>query len=540
MADYKIPIITGTSLSVGDLLRWDGCGWVNYPDSNYHTDARAATWLAANHETTYTHGDIALNTTHRGSDGSDHTHIDQAVTIAASPTFAALTISGTVAVAGASITIGRASTTTGTLVLHDSNSANTITITVPDISAGSLTFTLPATDGDANQFLQTNGSGALTWAAGGSNHAMLDGTVHTDSVADDVSRGSIIYGNATPKWDELVKGAANTFLGSDGTDVSYRTATQVRASLSLAETDSPTFAGLTIGNLTLADGSITDSGGEIDFGDENLLTAGNIVSTSGHVRANADADSADYHALSLTTAETTKTKVQLKLLHTTTGNMADGFGVALQGRVMDDAAIDNLIGQFQFQRGGADNTGDFTLTTMNGGAANKMIVIDTSVSSISFGVTGSPALYAINTYSDTVGDTNRDLFIDDAGLIGYVSSSLKYKKNIKDLTGSDIIYQLTPRSFDRIKDNIPDIGLIAEEVDELGVNQFIPNLISYRVNEIETIVPDDELGWKSEILREQTNEPEMINYKNLIVPMLAELQKLKQEVDELKTSLQQV
>jgi len=32
----------------------------------YHTDARAATWLAANHETTYTHSDIALNTTHRG------------------------------------------------------------------------------------------------------------------------------------------------------------------------------------------------------------------------------------------------------------------------------------------------------------------------------------------------------------------------------------------------------------------------------------------------------------------------------------------
>lgn len=34
--------------------------------TQYHTDARAATWLAANHETTYTHSNIALNTTHRG------------------------------------------------------------------------------------------------------------------------------------------------------------------------------------------------------------------------------------------------------------------------------------------------------------------------------------------------------------------------------------------------------------------------------------------------------------------------------------------
>jgi len=39
----------------------------------YHTDARAATWLAANHETTYTHADIASNTTHRGlSSGNPH------------------------------------------------------------------------------------------------------------------------------------------------------------------------------------------------------------------------------------------------------------------------------------------------------------------------------------------------------------------------------------------------------------------------------------------------------------------------------------
>lgn len=61
---------------------------------NLHTDARAATWLAANHETTYTHGDIATNTTHRSSDGSDHTFIDQSVVIAASPTFTGISLTG--------------------------------------------------------------------------------------------------------------------------------------------------------------------------------------------------------------------------------------------------------------------------------------------------------------------------------------------------------------------------------------------------------------------------------------------------------------
>ena len=35
MADYKIPVITGTELSEGDLLRWNGSNWVNYADSTY-------------------------------------------------------------------------------------------------------------------------------------------------------------------------------------------------------------------------------------------------------------------------------------------------------------------------------------------------------------------------------------------------------------------------------------------------------------------------------------------------------------------------
>lgn len=61
--------------------------------TSYHTDARAAIWLAANHETTYTHTDIALNTTHRGSNGTDHGYIDQDLQTSASPTFNDLTIS---------------------------------------------------------------------------------------------------------------------------------------------------------------------------------------------------------------------------------------------------------------------------------------------------------------------------------------------------------------------------------------------------------------------------------------------------------------
>jgi hypothetical protein len=76
---------------------------------------------------------------------------------------------------GASVTIGKASATTGTLVLHDSNSANTITLTVPDITAGSLTFTLPPTDGANTNLLQTDGNGVLTWRTAAQVMASLSG-----------------------------------------------------------------------------------------------------------------------------------------------------------------------------------------------------------------------------------------------------------------------------------------------------------------------------------------------------------------------------
>lgn len=54
-------------------------------------------------------------------------------------------------------------------------------------------------------------------------HALLDGTVNNDTVANAPTRGSIIVGNDTLKWDELVLGADKTIVSSDGTDVLFRT-----------------------------------------------------------------------------------------------------------------------------------------------------------------------------------------------------------------------------------------------------------------------------------------------------------------------------
>lgn len=69
------------------------------------------------------------------------------------------------------LTLGDASVANGQIVLRNSSNAFTTTIQT-GVTGASYTLTLPTTDGAANEFLQTNGSGVLTWAAGGGGGAL--------------------------------------------------------------------------------------------------------------------------------------------------------------------------------------------------------------------------------------------------------------------------------------------------------------------------------------------------------------------------------
>ena len=78
-------------------------------------------------------------------------------------------------------------------------------------------------DCDANLTCSPGADGVtvtLAASGGGSTHDILSAT-HTDSLAAAVSRGSLIYGNATPAWAELVIGGVGTCLTSDGTDAAW-------------------------------------------------------------------------------------------------------------------------------------------------------------------------------------------------------------------------------------------------------------------------------------------------------------------------------
>lgn len=127
---------------------------------------------------------------------------------------------------------------------------------------------------------------------------------------------------------------------------------------------------------------------------------------------------------------------------------------------------------------------------------------------------------ALEIYNTTVGGTNRDLYIDDTGLIGYVSSALKYKENIRDISASEIenIFNIPVKKFDykNTEKGINQIGIIAEDM-----KQYFPELCSYKYEYVEETQQDSEgnnVLVKIPVLDEQgnhINEIETVQYSKV-------------------------
>lgn len=89
----------------------------------------------------------------------------------------------------------------------------------------------------AGHILQYDGAAWVNVVPGAATaHDLLSAT-HTDTLAAAVAQGSIIIGNATPKWSALAIGANNTVLRSNGTTASWAAvvlSTDVSGILSIA------------------------------------------------------------------------------------------------------------------------------------------------------------------------------------------------------------------------------------------------------------------------------------------------------------------
>jgi hypothetical protein len=154
-----------------------------------------------------------------------------------------------------------------------------------------------------------------------------------------------------------------------------------------------------------------------------------------------------------------------------------------------------------------------------------------------FRVNTSGEAYFPDVPADDLGASgNTDLYIQDAdGKLGYDSSSIAAKENVRDLDNASWIYNLRCVKYDPIDSSDKDcIGLIAEEVHAAA--DIPPALISYHHTPITAMRPsplDGELV-ETVVGQQRTDQPKCINYSRLVVPLLKEVQRLRIEVDQLK------
>jgi hypothetical protein len=141
-----------------------------------------------------------------------------------------------------------------------------------------------------------------------------------------------------------------------------------------------------------------------------------------------------------------------------------------------------------------------------------------------FNINGSGNMICGGVYTATVGGTNRDVYVDSTGLVGYVSSTRESKLNIQRIEGAQWLHQLEPVSFNyKAKDkdgnfiNEPDgdinYGLIAEDAELVNAS------ICYY----------DQVDGEN-VLRG-------INYSKLIVPLLKEVQELRKQLAQMEARL---
>ena len=122
---------------------------------------------------------------------------------------------------------------------------------------------------------------------------------------------------------------------------------------------------------------------------------------------------------------------------------------------------------------------------------------------------GTGALY-INPIRQKNGNSGIRMYYQGDNEItwGTDSSSLKYKTNVMNLSREyvDAVYKLRPVEFDYKDDGKKSIGFIAEEV-----NEILPEIVT-KIN----------------------GEIEGVEYEHLIAPLVAIIQELRKEINELK------
>ena len=176
-----------------------------------------------------------------------------------------ISITGTLSTDTISEKTSAAGVTIDSVLLKDNN-ITAHTISAQNYSVGGTNFISASRQGNFRDLeVKDNANNSTILLSGGTSGVSggdisITGTLSTDTISEKTSGSGVTIDSVLLKDGNISAGNA-TITGT----------ASVSSTLSAA-------TGSTIGTLTLADGSITDSSGAISFGNENLSTTGTLAS----------------------------------------------------------------------------------------------------------------------------------------------------------------------------------------------------------------------------------------------------------------------
>tara|TARA_R110000803_G_scaffold37103_5_gene79938 strand:+ start:3496 stop:5172 length:1677 start_codon:yes stop_codon:yes gene_type:complete len=256
------------------------------------------------------------------------------------------------------------------------------------------------------------GSGSVTLPAIRFNDNNIEGTRTNDNInLLPAGTGSVVFG--------AIKINGTSLSSDDSTVININDGLIVDGTLnvlSTANTGTLTAGtGSTFGNLTLANGSITDSSGTISFGNENLTTTGTLTAGTGSTFGN----------LTLANGSITDSSGTISFGNenlTTTGTLTAGTGSSLGNLTLANGSITDSSGTISFGNENLTTTGTLGAT----GLATLGSLTVPGVTTLS--TTNIDNLNFFDNYITT--DTNADINLSPGGTGSVIVSSLTVDSNI--------------------------------------------------------------------------------------------------------------
>jgi hypothetical protein len=167
---------------------------------------------------------------------------------------------------------------------------------------------------------------------------------------------------------------------------------------------------------------------------------------------------------------------------------------------------------------GKDNSASGRMVT--GGTAYNSYVWNEDNHDLVFGtnntkrltISAAGSVTALDIYSRAT--SARVVYVDASGLLGTLTSSLRYKTDVVPLEiDTKKLYQLRPISYTRIENGRREFGLAAEEV-----NDYIPQIVAM----------------------DSLRKPDYVSYERLPVLLLNELQRHEARLNTIDTEIASV